>query len=131
MCGAAAYCTGESAECPPATEKPNGAHCPWRPHIRPVSPVYSDDAADSRDAASDDGLLSVSAEEAAAWLTGSPQYYQEFSECQGTCVSGLCAPKKTSRGCCHVPSEVEDDDKKIIGSRGLGYWKNKNWFCWH
>lgn len=111
-----------------------------RPRIRPVGSDAEISAVDKSPEAAE--LVSVSPDEAAAWLTGSPQYdYQEYGECEGVCVEGKCAPHKPHRGgsCCHVPPADEhnygyhkqEHHDDTIGSFGLGWWKSKSWFCWH
>jgi len=51
--------------------------------------------------------LSVSASQAAAWLTGVPAYDTEWPECQGKCIDGVCALRWDTPACCHIPQTAE------------------------
>lgn len=83
----------------------------------------------------------VSAKEAAAWVTGAPQYDREWPECAGTCYSGVCSLKYGHPACCHVPHRSYDDgyygnryaaveDIKDVKADLLGFWKGRDFYCW-
>ena len=52
--------------------------------------------------AGDTKVVSVSAHDAAAWLTGQPAYDTEWPECQGRCIDGHCALRWDHPACCFV-----------------------------
>lgn len=89
-------------------------------------------------------ILSVSAQEAAAWLTSTPQYDRQWPSCEalGKCIGGKCALRWNHPACCYVPSDDDDDyqeparpyahleePKEAVEALG-GYWRSKNFFCW-
>lgn len=103
----------------------------------------------------DDGRI-VQAEEAAAWVTGYPQYDREWPRCEGKCARGTCALASTQAACCYFPQSHRSErfnDERYYDDRGRpyakgeisdtvaaakpaeqattsGYWRSKNWYCW-
>lgn len=90
-------------------------------------------------------IQTASAQEAAAWVTGSPQYEKEWPACGGKCLDGYCALPWDHPACCYVPSEYDGDeyesrgrpyaaavnpDGSVEGTTLAGYWQSKNFFCW-
>ncbi len=91
----------------------------------------------------------VSASEAAAWVTGKPEYDRRWPQCWGRCRMGYCALKLHHPACCYVRTSQEDaydreddDNSKPDASPyavtdgdkaktdGEGYWRSRNFFCW-
>lgn len=96
---------------------------------------------------SDGRIVSVSAQEAATWLTGTLQNENQlWPACQalGKCLDGFCALAWDHPACCYVPSRsAAHDGQQLHGTAEpfadaaaaadvtlAGYWRSKNWFCW-
>lgn len=74
----------------------------------------------------------VSADQAAAWLTGQPYYDMMWPECAGKCLNGYCALPWDHPACCFVRRKDDtprDPDHMAAISRS-GYWKSRDFFCW-
>jgi len=93
--------------------------------------------------------VSVSATEAAAWVSGKPSYETEWPECAGRCYDGVCALRYDHPACCFVPRDGQsarhghhdhgrdrrddnDDDDNVqsysdmkADTSGLGHWRSK------
>lgn len=82
--------------------------------------------------------LAVSANEAAAWMTGRPDYgYHEHPECPGVCFDGHCALSwHHGRGCCFVaPADYgyrhDGDYDRPYGAKTSHHHDDTPWYCWH
>lgn len=85
-------------------------------------------------------VMAVSAQDAAAWLTGQPAYYTEWPECEGKCINGGCALRADHPACCFVcprdsyggsrarPYAAGGEQGVPVGS--MGYWRSQDWYCW-
>jgi hypothetical protein len=85
-------------------------------------------------------VMAVSAQDAAAWLTGQPAYDSEWPECEGKCINGACALRADHPACCFVrprgsyggsrgrPYAAEGEQD--VSARSMGYWKSRDWYCW-
>ena len=91
----------------------------------------------------------VDAEQAAAWLTGTPAYETRWPECSGRCYDEICALEWDHPACCFVlPAEHggggymprrhlrPDSPYTAALSDGqedaslAGYWQSRDFYCW-
>lgn len=72
----------------------------------------------------------VSADEAAAWLTGQPAYHTEWPECAGKCIYGVCALKRNHPACCFVRRhDTPDPDHRAASTHNEeGHWEGRDFF---
>lgn len=93
-CAAEARCNGVDADCPATGVEPNGHHCSWSPPHKLPKHSYS-----YRPYSNNDGSKTE------AQTSGYDS--DDWEECDGVCMEGICALRWESPRCCYIAGHNE------------------------